>query len=43
MCIRDRVKQLIDMGFSEEVAVKALADCGGDENAALEKLLAQSG
>ena len=35
-----KVKQLVDMGFEEAKARKALEECNGDENTALEKLLA---
>ncbi|KAJ7530905.1 hypothetical protein O6H91_14G024200 [Diphasiastrum complanatum] len=36
--IQEKVAKLIEMGFSEEAAKNALQTCGGDENAALEKL-----
>ena len=32
---------LTEMGFPEDKAKSALAQCGGDENAALEKLLSE--
>jgi uncharacterized UBP type Zn finger protein len=34
------LKKLVDMGFPVEAAQKALADSNGDENAAVEILLA---
>ncbi|CAG9461914.1 unnamed protein product [Pedinophyceae sp. YPF-701] len=36
----DKVRGLMEMGFSDEMARKALADAQGDEQAALESLLA---
>jgi len=33
-----QVAKLVEMGFSEDTAKVALESCGGDENAALEKL-----
>lgn len=33
------LKKLVDMGFPEDVARKALLDSNGDENAAIEVLL----
>jgi hypothetical protein len=33
-----QVAKLVEMGFSEPAAKSALESCGGDENAALEKL-----
>lgn len=35
----DKVQRIVEMGFAKDDAVKALKACGGDENAALEKLL----
>lgn len=37
--IHPAVQRLMDMGFPEEAAKKALADSKGDENLAVEKLL----
>lgn len=34
------LKKLVDMGFAEDAARKALTDANGDENAAVEILLA---
>jgi uncharacterized UBP type Zn finger protein len=34
------LKKLVDMGFPEDVSRKALLDSHGDENAAVELLLA---
>ncbi|KAL2622173.1 hypothetical protein R1flu_002378 [Riccia fluitans] len=36
--IKEKVAKLVEMGFSEDAAKGALETCGGDENAALEKL-----
>jgi ubiquitin-conjugating enzyme (huntingtin interacting protein 2) len=33
-----QLAKLVEMGFSEDTANSALESCGGDENAALEKL-----
>ena len=33
-----QLAKLVEMGFSEDTAKVALESCGGDENAALEKL-----
>ena len=33
------VRKLVDMGFPEEACKKALLDCNGDENAAVEVVL----
>lgn len=33
-----QLAKLVEMGFSEDIARTALESCGGDENAALEKL-----
>eukprot|EP00475_Leptophrys_vorax_P015891 TRINITY_DN22272_c0_g1_i1.p1 TRINITY_DN22272_c0_g1~~TRINITY_DN22272_c0_g1_i1.p1 ORF type:complete len:193 (+),score=4.50 TRINITY_DN22272_c0_g1_i1:74-652(+) len=38
LAIGDKVKKLVEMGFSEDDVIAALNKCGGDENAALEKL-----
>ena len=35
------MQQLMEMGFPEDKAKAALAASGGDENAALEKLLSE--
>ncbi|EFJ07315.1 ubiquitin-conjugating enzyme 27, E2 [Selaginella moellendorffii] len=37
--MEEKVAKLVEMGFTDEVATAALECCGGDENAALEKLL----
>ncbi|CAK9215823.1 unnamed protein product [Sphagnum troendelagicum] len=36
--IQEKLAKLVEMGFSEDIARSALDSCGGDENAALEKL-----
>lgn len=36
--IKEKLVKLVEMGFSEDTARVALENCGGDENAALEKL-----
>nr|AXR85312.1 E2.299 [Sanionia uncinata] len=36
--LQEKVAKLVEMGFSEDTAKVALESCGGDENAALEKL-----
>jgi ubiquitin-conjugating enzyme (huntingtin interacting protein 2) len=36
--IQEKLAKLVEMGFSEDTAKVALESCGGDENAALEKL-----
>jgi ubiquitin-conjugating enzyme (huntingtin interacting protein 2) len=36
--IQEKLAKLVEMGFSEDIARNALDSCGGDENAALEKL-----
>lgn len=33
-----QLAKLVEMGFSEDIARSTLEACGGDENAALEKL-----
>ncbi|CAI5488688.1 unnamed protein product [Closterium sp. Naga37s-1] len=38
LALDDKVKKLVEMGFAEASARSALEKCGGDENAALEKL-----
>ena len=35
----DKIKRIVEMGFAEDAAAKALEKTGGDENAAMEMLL----
>lgn len=35
----DKIRQIVEMGFDRAAAIRALKETGGDENAALEKLL----
>ena len=39
----EAVSRLVEMGFSREQCIKALADNAGDENAAVNALLSGSG
>ena len=37
----EKIQMIVEMGFERGAAIKALQEAGGDENAALEKLLGQ--
>ncbi|KXZ54667.1 hypothetical protein GPECTOR_4g733 [Gonium pectorale] len=37
----EKIAMIVEMGFPRSAAITALRDAGGDENAALEKLLGQ--
>jgi ubiquitin-conjugating enzyme (huntingtin interacting protein 2) len=37
----EKITMIVEMGFERAAAIKALQEAGGDENAALEKLLGQ--